>query len=110
MAVEVESFDSVDLVTVSGRIDSESAPALDGALKQLTEQGRYKLVLDMAGVEYFENAGVQALVSAMRICRERFGDVRIADPSVRVAEAFEHAGLTSQIVSYDDVSAAVGSF
>ena len=110
MAVEVESFKSVDLVTVSGRIDSSSAPALDEALKQLTENGRYKLVLEMSGVEYMSSAGVRALVSALRTCKGRFGDVRIATPSVRVGEVLELAGLTSLFEIYDDTTAAVGSF
>ena len=48
MAVEVESFKSVDLVTVRGRIDSTSAPALDEAKKEKLEQfvARRKAVLD----------------------------------------------------------------
>ena len=110
MAVEVESFKSVDLVKVSGRIDSASAPALDEALKQLTENGRYKLVLELSGVEYMSSAGVRALVSALRTCKGRFGDVRIANPSERVQEVLELAGLTSLFQSYDDATAAVGSF
>ena len=109
--INVESFKSVDLIEVIGRIDSSTAPALDEALKQLTDNGRSKLVVDLAGVEYMSSAGLRALVAALRTSRSRIGgDVRLAAPSTRVKEVLDLAGLDALFQQFDDRTAAVGSF
>ncbi len=110
MAIEVNSYKSVDLVKVSGRIDSSNAPAFDEALKQLTDNGRYKIVLELSDVDYMSSAGLRAMVSALRTCKSRFGDVRLASPSSRVNEVLGLAGLSSLFETYADPTAAVGSF
>lgn len=108
--VSVESMKRVDLVTVSGRIDSSNAAEFEGKLKELMEDGRHNLVLNLAGVTYMSSAGLRTLVSTLKECKKRNGDVRLATPSERVAEVLSLAGLDSLFAVYDDETAAVGSF
>ena len=108
--VSVESMKRVDLVTVSGRIDSSNAAEFEKSLKELTETGRHKLVLNLAGVSYMSSAGLRTLVSALKECKKKSGDVRLASPSERVAEVLSLAGLDSLFQVYEDDTAAVGSF
>lgn len=110
MDISVQNFKRVDLVNVSGRVDSSNAPELDEALKNLTNDGRTNLVLDLSSVDYMSSAGLRALVSALRDCKKRSGDVRIATPSERVAEVLKLAGLDSVFQVYDNTTEAVGSF
>jgi anti-sigma B factor antagonist len=110
MKIEVQSLKRVELVTVSGRIDSSNANEFDDALKNLTDNGEYQLVLNMAGVEYTSSAGLRALVAALRECKKHNGDLRISSPSDKVSEVLDLAGLTSLFQVYDDDTSAVGSF
>lgn len=110
ITVNVESMKRVDLVTVSGRVDSNTAPELDDALKASINRGCHNIVLEMSGVDYLSSAGLRALVSARRACNGKNGDVRLATPSERVQEVLELAGLDSIFETYDDVVNAVGSF
>lgn len=100
----------VDVITVDGRIDSNSAPEFDSKLKEVTGNGRYNLVLDLSSVNYMSSAGLRAIVAALRETKKRGGDVRIASPSDRVAEVLSLAGLDSLFKVYDDATTAVGSF
>ncbi len=100
----------VELVTVSGRIDSSNAAEFEGSLKELTENGRHNLVLNLSGVSYMSSAGLRTLVSTLKDCKKRSGDVRLAAPSERVAEVLSLAGLDSLFKVYEDNTAAVGSF
>jgi anti-sigma B factor antagonist len=100
----------VDLVTVSGRIDSSNAAEFEKHLKELMEGGRHRLVLNLAGVTYMSSAGLRTLVSTLKECKKKSGDVRLAAPSERVAEVLSLAGLDSLFQVYDDDTAAVGSF
>lgn len=108
--ISVQSFKRVDLVTVAGRVDSNTAPELEEALEERMSEGRYNLVLDLSEVNYLSSAGLRALVSALRNTKKKGGDVRIAQPSERVAEVMTLAGLDSLFTSYDDVTVAVGSY
>lgn len=108
--MSVQSFKRVDLITVSGRVDSSTAPELEETLEDRMNEGRYNLVLDFSDVNYLSSAGLRALVSALRTCKKKGGDVRIASPSERVSEVMSLAGLDSLFTMYDDVTVAVGSY
>ncbi|MFZ0546114.1 MAG: STAS domain-containing protein [Candidatus Promineifilaceae bacterium] len=110
MKVDVQSMKRVELVTVTGRIDSSNAPDFDAKLMELTDGGEYQLVLNLSGVEYTSSAGLRALVSALRECKKHNGDLRLSDPSERVKEVLELAGLASLFEIFDDDVTAVGSF
>ena len=110
MDISVESFKSVDLVSVTGRVDSTTAPSFSEALQQITDSGRYKIVVDLSGVDYMSSAGLRALVGTLRSCKGRFGDCKIAAPSGRVREVLDLAGLSELFDTHDNTTAAVGAF
>src|SRR5690554_4629360 len=108
--INVQEMKRVDLITVAGRVDSSTAHELEQVLEERTKHGRYNLVLEMSGVTYLSSAGLRALVSTLRNCKKRGGDVRIANPSQRVQEVMELAGLDVLFDTFDDVTVAVGSY
>ncbi|MFQ5436663.1 MAG: STAS domain-containing protein [Anaerolineae bacterium] len=110
LSITVESMKRVDLLRVSGRVDSSNASDLDGNLKELTGNGRHNIVLELSQVDYMSSAGLRALVSANKVCQRNGGDVRIASPSERVAEVLDLAGLNELFQVFPDDTRAVGSF
>ena len=110
MEISTKEMKRVSLLTVSGRVDSSTAPDLDKTFQALISAGRSRLVVDMNGVEYLSSAGLRALVSAAKSAKASGGDVCVAQPSKRVREVLELAGLTSIFAMYDDLIEAVGSF
>ena len=108
--ISVETMKRVDLATVNGRIDSSNAAEFEGKLKELMGNGRYNMVLNLAGVSYMSSAGLRTLVSTLKECKKHNGDVRLASPSERVAEVLSLAGLDSLFQVFEDDTAAVGSF
>jgi anti-sigma B factor antagonist len=110
MEIEQQSFKRVDLVTVTGRVDGSNWSELDGAFRGLQNDGRYNIVVDLAGVEYMSSAGLRALVAALRESKNHKGDLRIANPSKRIADVLSLAGLDTVFSIYDDSTSAIGSF
>ncbi|HSM58638.1 MAG TPA: STAS domain-containing protein [Candidatus Sulfomarinibacteraceae bacterium] len=108
--IHIQSMKRVDLITVSGRVDSSTAHELEEALENCISDGRHNLVLEMSGVDYLSSAGLRALVAALRASKKRGGDVRIANPSERVSEVMSLAGLDALFETYEDVTVAVGSY
>jgi anti-sigma B factor antagonist len=116
MDVTHKRMNRVDLLTINGRLDAASAPQLKQQIDTLFDQGRYRLVLDLAGLEYVASPGLRVLIEARKRARDRKitdlegGDVRIANLPPRIKEVFDLTGFTSLFEIYPDVVDAVGSF
>jgi anti-sigma B factor antagonist len=99
------------LVTAEGRIDSSTAPKLQSVLNEVIDDGNYKLVLDLAKVDFISSAGLWVLVNAQKKCK-RFnrGEVVLTSLAKRTHDAFELAGFIPYFKIFDDTAQAVGSF
>ncbi len=109
MDITTTEYKRCSLVTASGRIDSNTFPQFENALKSAL-QAKNNLVLDTSGVSFMSSAGLRAMVSTLKASKGAGGKLVLACPSKRVAEVLQLAGLTSLFTIYDDVTAAVGSF
>lgn len=111
MEITVQEFKRCDMITVKGRVDSATAPQLAQALEAANEGGKYKLVIDMEGLEYMSSAGFRAMLAAQRNCRKyNRGEVVLAAVPDRIREALELAGFTELFKTFDDTLTAVGHF
>lgn len=110
MEVTTKQFKHCDLVTVTGRIDSATAPELAEALEAINNENRFKIAIDMTGLEYMSSAGFRALIAAQRNCK-RFnrGEVVLACVPENIYAALELAGFTSLFKIFPDVTTAVGN-
>ena len=100
-----------DLVKLDGRIDSSGAPKVEEALKTITDAGRFRIILDMSGVEFTSSAFLRVIIKYLKLCKRwNRGDVRLASLQPRIAEVLDLAGLTPLFQIYDDDTMAVGSF
>jgi anti-sigma B factor antagonist len=111
MEITTKQLKRVDLVTVSGRIDSATAPELDSVLKSIVEAGRYRICVDLKDLEYMSSAGIKVLISTLKTCKRwNRGDLRLANMPPRISDVFDLAGLTPLFKIYPDAVEAVGSF
>ncbi|OQY23665.1 MAG: hypothetical protein B6I34_04420 [Anaerolineaceae bacterium 4572_32.1] len=78
MEVSHKELKRVDLLAVSGRVDSSTAPELEATLRGIIDSGRFRIVLDVADLEYTSSAGLRVLVSTLKNCkRYNRGDLRL---------------------------------
>ena len=111
MEITAQEFKHCDLITIKGRVDSATAPQLAQALETANESGKYKLAVDMAGLEYMSSAGFRALLAAQRNSKKyNRGEVVLVNVPDRIREALELAGFTELFKTFDDTFAAVGHF
>jgi anti-sigma B factor antagonist len=111
MEITTKQFKNCDMVILNGRVDSSTAPQLSEALENVTGNGRYKIVMDMSGLEYMSSAGFRALLASQRLCkRYNRGEIILVAVPERIQEALELAGFTELFKTYADPIEAVGSF
>lgn len=111
MEVVTEQFKHCDLVTATGRVDSYTAPRLAEAIDEVINAGRFKIVLDMSGIDYMSSAGLRVLISTQKVCkRYNRGEVILSAVPRRIYEALDLAGFVPLFKFFDDTTAAVGYF
>jgi anti-sigma B factor antagonist len=108
--INVSGVEQITLVEVSGRVDSMNANELGVALANEIDGGRTLIVLDLAGVDYMSSAGLRELVNSLKRAKRATGDLRLAQPSERVREVLEMAGLDTIFQIFETQTEAVGSF
>ena len=109
LSIQTETKGSVVVVTISGRIDSETAPMLDTDLTKIIS-GNSNLVLDLTGVEYMSSAGIRAVVKASQAVEKSEGAVKLASVPESVQSLLYTVGLNQKINTYSTASEAVASF
>ena len=111
MDITTKEFKHCHLVSLSGRVDSSTAPQFTQVMDGLIDRGVYKFVIDMSQLEYMSSAGFRALLGAQRSCkRYNRGEVVLASVPSRIQEALELAGFTELFKTFPEPLEAVGSF
>ena len=78
-------------ITITGRLDTTTAPQLEAELKQ-SYAGVVKLVLDFAALEYLSSAGLRVLLQAQKTMNKQ-GEMIIKNVNETINEIFEVTGF-----------------
>jgi anti-anti-sigma factor len=95
-------------ITLSGRLDSMTAPSLDQALDQvLANPALERVVFDLGELEYLSSAGIRCFIRARKAIEPRGGKVAVvnAQPAVRkvldIVKAIPPGGLFASVAELD---------
>jgi anti-anti-sigma factor len=112
MELTTRRWERVDMLKVKGRVDHQTAPEMEKALRAMLDEGRHNIVVDMSEVPYISSAGLKVLQAMAKAARSgvRPGDVRLAGLQPNIADIFSTIGLTQFFKIYSEPVDAVGSF
>jgi anti-sigma B factor antagonist len=110
MEIDTNQYKHSDLVKPHGRIDSATAPQLAKVLDEITDSGRFKIILDLSDVDFMSSAGLRVLISTQKTCkRYNRGEIVLASVPKRIHDALDLAGFIPLFKFYDNALDAVGS-
>ena len=92
--MDTKTVNGVTVVTLVKRFDSDTAPGIESALKELMANGTRKIVCDFSSVEYINSTGLRVLLSAVKTMAASKGAVGMCSLSPHVRNVFEMAGFT----------------
>ena len=99
------------LVRLGGRVDGSVAPEFVAKLRAVTDSGRYKIIINMADLNYVSSAGLREIISAWKTCRRwNRGDVRLAEVTPNIDKVLDLTGLKTQFLIFSTEAEAVVSF
>ena len=100
-----------DVIKITGRVDSATAPKFAETANEIVEAGRFRIVVDMDEVDFISSAGLRVLIGTQKICRRyNRGEVVLANVPATIMASLELAGFTPLFKIFNDAVAAVGNF
>ena len=111
MNLSTTEYPNCMIISASGRVDSFTAPRLAEAFQSVMDHGQYKLVFDMADVDYISSAGLRVMIDVQKNCKiSNNGELKLVDVPKRVSETLELAGFVPLFRFYQGVNSAVDEF
>ena len=79
----------LSVIRVDGVVDTITASELEGVIANLVAQKRFKILIDLGGVEYISSAGWGIFISRIQEIRDRGGDLKLVNMVPNVYEIYE---------------------
>ena len=107
---ETDSDRQVSHVRVDGVIDTLTASELEEVIDSLLKRHRYRIVIDLAGVDYISSAGWGIFISHIRDVRANDGDIKLSGMVSDVYEIFQLLEFDNILQAFPSVDEATRSF
>jgi anti-sigma B factor antagonist len=102
--------DDILVVKLHGNLDAATTQEFNAELDKHFQQGKSKVIIDCAHVEYVSSFGIGALVTLQARLRKRGGEVKLAAINAVVADVFKIVHLDRLLEMYGDIEFARASF
>ena len=100
----------VFIVAVDGEVDAYNSGKIREKVKELIKNGENKVVLDLAGVNYMDSAGLGVLLSSHTSLRKANGGIKLIGISDEIMDIFEFTRINEVLDIYDDLGDALSDF
>src|SRR5579863_6412470 len=111
LAIESREVAHVSILDVKGRIVlGDEIHQLRDAVRELLEQGKKKIILNLAEVDYIDSSGVGELVSAFTTTKNQGGELKLLHLTKKVHDLLQITKLYTVFDVKDDETAAVKGF
>jgi len=81
------------VVVLAGRVDTDTAAALESRLSEVIEGGEAKLVIDLADVDYLNSVGIRVFLKASKQAQARDGRIVLCGVRPALRQVFELSGF-----------------
>jgi anti-anti-sigma factor len=105
-----EDRSGVTILTVSGRLDSETFIYAKDKIGTLIGSGKYRFIMDLSDVDFISSAGWGVIVGFLNTARQNHGDIKVCAMKEHILEVFRIMELDNIINSYRNVNEAVALF
>ncbi|MBX2820203.1 MAG: STAS domain-containing protein [Rhodothermaceae bacterium] len=111
MKTTITHQDSVAIIGLDGNLFGGSdSTAFCNIIADLLRRSSYKVVLDLANLNWISIAGTGLLMSALTAFRNHNGDIKLAAPSPEIQDILSRASFDAVFDYYDNSYAAVAAF
>lgn len=91
--VQRKDVDDVSIVYLKGYLDAHTAPDFETTLQTLVEEGRVRIIVNMAELSYISSAGLGVFMGFIEDVRSKGGDIKLAEMEEKVFRVFDLLGF-----------------
>jgi anti-sigma B factor antagonist len=111
LAIGTREVSHVTILDVKGRVVlGDEIGELRDAVRRLISEGKKKIILNLAGVDYIDSSGVGELVSSYTTVRNAGGELKLLNLSQKVRDILNVTTLYTVFDVRTDEFTAVKSF
>ena len=111
MTITIREVSHVTIVDITGRITlGDETGQLRDTIRQLLADGKKKIVLNLAQVDYIDSSGVGELVSSFTTVRNAGGELKLLSLTKKVRDILQVTKLYTVFDIKDDEFTAIKSF
>src|SRR4029077_16517432 len=115
---KIRQVEDVTVLDLTGRFSLGEAVAfgpgsgliLSETVRDLTKNGRKKILLNLAGVTYVDSSGVGQLVGAFTSARKQGVELKLLSPNKQLVDLLKLSKLDTAFDISEDEKAALASF
>ena len=107
MEVGIRKEQGVLVLTITGRMDSVSAPELDTHVDEQIAGGEISFVVDLSGLDYISSAGLRSMLTMAKKLKEKAGTLKLCGLKGVVREVFDVSGFSTIFTIYDSLEDAL---
>jgi anti-sigma B factor antagonist len=101
----------VTVLDMDGKVTiGEGSVALRSAIRRLLEEGKKKILLNLAGVGYIDSSGIGELVSSYTAIGKEGGQLKLMNLTQKLQDLLTITKLLTVFDVYDDEGEALGNF
>ncbi|MEN6343023.1 MAG: STAS domain-containing protein [Methanospirillum sp.] len=106
---ELSTTEGVAVLSVSGRVDTATAPALEKALDGVIAGGARRVLIDLAGVPYISSGGLRVLLMTAKRLRQEGDRYALCSLASEVEKVMRLTGFSSILTIYPDRASALAA-
>jgi anti-anti-sigma factor len=101
MELKQEKIGNVLAISISGRVEINTAPKLKQNVMGPIESGERQLLVDLSGLEYISSSGLGVLLHAAKTLEKQKGSVMLCALKPHIKEVFQICGFTKIFPLYE---------
>jgi anti-anti-sigma factor len=110
MDIYTRYYNDVIILSVNGRLDTETSPEFVQVVNDRIAAGYHRLVVDLKKVDFLSSSGIKALAQVAKLARQQGGDFRLANVRGHVKFILNLTNIDSIIKIYPNVVSATASY
>ena len=109
-SVDSKNIGGINIIQLIGYLDAHTAPLLEDCLSSLTNQKKYKVVVDFSELKYISSAGLGVFMAFIEVFRENGGDIKLCNMLPSVFTIFDLLGFPLLYDFATDTQDAINKF
>jgi anti-anti-sigma factor len=109
LEIRQEQDGAIRVLTLGGRLDTETAADLELSLQDLLGAGERNFLIDLTGIGYVSSAGLRVLLGLAKQLDGGRGNLRLCGLSAAVRQVFDVAGFGKLFAIFPNRDAALGA-